>query len=472
MELKEQNVFNSYDDVEIKCPYCFNTFFHNEVGFRVEPISNEKVQEYKQKIISGDEKEAEKYKKKLENAKHYEKKRDSIWHEYWEKMGWVGNAALYENGDGYDEYNDHSRPSALSDLQDPIIGLDNDMLIGEKRVDADGFVVAAVDNRGEITERRICPHCHNKLPKDYGKNPVKFIAVVGISGSGKTVMLSQLIENIEDYATNGGGKVTFDSSDSASKFPLQYKVKANQELPSGTREHFAPPIYLQFTKTEKKSWKETTLVIYDIAGESCINAGGIEKYGPFVRNSDGIILLLDPRQISAFSCADENAEKPTAVLNAMGKAFLLDDNQVCKVPFAVAYSKSDKLQNAGIDINENSHIFRPIEYTAQRGFMLDSYKNVRFEVESLLKKYSPTFYHNVVDFFENYGFFAFSSLGHDAESTSSSDGKKANVLTMNLEPKRLEEPLLWLLYKWKLIDGVTQAKQEPKSKLLSWLGRK
>ena len=189
-------------------------------------------------------------------------------------------------------------------------------------------------------------------------------------------------------------------------------------------------------------------------------------------NSDGIILLLDPRQISAFSCADENAEKPTAVLNAMGKAFLLDDNQVCKVPFAVAYSKSDKLQNAGIDINENSHIFRPIEYTAQRGFMLDSYKNVRFEVESLLKKYSPTFYHNVVDFFENYGFFAFSSLGHDAESTSSSDGKKANVLTMNLEPKRLEEPLLWLLYKWKLIDGITQAKQEPKSKLLSWLGRK
>ncbi len=475
MEIRELGSNNRFDNVEIKCPYCFNTFHHHEVGFKAAPTSEEKKAELRNLVISGPQADADKFKRMLDNHNKYDRKRDSVWHEYWNNMGWADNAFLFENGDGYDEYNDHARTSALSDMQDVIIGLGGDSLIGEKRMDSDGFVDSVIDNRGIETDRRVCPHCHNKLPKDYGKNPVKFISLVGISGSGKTVMLSQLIENIEDYATLVGGRVTFDSSDSAKKFPLQYKVKANQELPSGTREHFAPPIFLQFSKTVNGRLIKSTLVVYDIAGESCITAAGMDKYGPFIRNSDGIILLLDPRQISAFSCADENAEKPQAVLNAMAKAFLLDDNQKCKVPLAVTYSKSDKLRNVGVDINENSHIFRPIEYKldgSPRGFMEDSYKNIRHEVEGLMKKYSLTFYDNVTGFFSNYGFFAVSALGHDTVSTKDESGADSSVLTMNIEPIRLEEPFMWLLYKWNLISGISNTKQEPKSGFFSFFRRK
>ena len=470
MEVREPNVHNGFDSTEIKCPYCFKTFKHYEVGFRAAPSSDEKKTEFRNLVAFADQSEAQKYQRMYDNLTKYDKVRDTVWHEYWSNMGWADNALLFENGDGYDEYNDHSRTSALSDTQDVVIGIGNDQFVISKHYDADGFVDSAIDNRGLETDRRVCPHCHNKLPKDYGKNPVKFISLVGISGSGKTVMLSQLIENIEDYATLVGGRVTFDSSDSAKKFPLQYKVRANIELPSGTREHFAPPIFLQFSKTVNKKLVKSTLVVYDIAGESCM-----DKYGPFIRNSDGIILLLDPRQISAFSCADENAEKPQAVLNAMAKAFLLDDNQVCDVPLAVAYSKSDKLRNVGVDINENSHIFRPIDYKldgARRGFMLDSYKNIRFEVESLMKKYSLTFYDTVTGFFDNYGFFAISALGHDTVNTNDVDGSNSSVVTMNLEPIRLEEPFLWLLYKWNLIDGISNQMSEPKKGIFSIFRRK
>ena len=463
MESKEKSNSVNYDEVEIKCPYCFHTFHHDEVGFRVESVSDEDTKLYKQKMLSGSDKEQKEYKLKLEKAKEFTKEKDEKWHEYWEKMGYVNNAPLYENGDGYDEYND-ARPSALTGQQDRVFfSYMNDVKKLQLGRDSDGFVSYAEDIRGKITYKRVCPNCHNKLPKDYGKNAVKFVAVVGISGSGKTVMLSQLIDNIEDYATNVGGKITFDESDSAKKFPLKYKVRTNEKLPSGTKEHFSPPIFFQFSKTKDGMFEKTTIVIYDIAGESCIKAGGLERYGPFVKNSDGIILLLDPRQISAFSCADESAEKPTAVLNAMGKAFLLDTSEKCKVPIAVAYSKSDKLRNAGVSINENSHIFKSIEYGARRGFMLDSYKNVRHEVETLLQKYSSTFYANIKDLFENYGFFAFSSLGHDTETKSTSNGNES-VLTMNLEPKRLEEPLLWLLYKWNLIDGISMRDNSKKKK--------
>lgn len=461
MEINTQNKTKNYDDVDIKCPYCFQTFHHNEVGFRVDSVTDEEERAFKQKIMSGSETQQAENKNKLEIAKKYKKKKDEVWHRYWGKMGWVDNGNLFENGDGYDEYYD-ARQSALSENQDPVFTESNSE-IERLYEDSDGFVYGALDERGKTTERRVCPYCHNKLPKDYGKNAVKFIAIVGISGAGKTVMISQLIDNIEDYATRVGGKITFDEGDSARKFTLQYKVRSNMQLPAGTREHFAPPIFLQFSRTQNSNFDKTTLVIYDIAGESCIKADGLAKFGPFVRNSDGIILLLDPRQISAFSCADENAEKPTAVLNAMGKAFLLDKNEKCKVPIAVAYSKSDKLQNAVAGINSNSHIFKSIEYDSRRGFMIDSYKNVRHEVETLLKKHSQTLYTNIKDIFENYGFFAFSSLGNDTETKSTSDGD-VSILTRNLEPKRLEEPLLWLLYKWDMIEGISMRDDSKKRK--------
>ncbi len=480
MEIRELKSRNSYDDVEIKCPYCFNTFYHNEVGFRVNPVSEEQVEEYRRlSLSSADEKEIDKYDNLYKNAQKYQKKQDKTWLDYWSAMGWdVQNGQLFENGDGYDEYDGDARPSELSRLQDPVIGLNNDMLIGEKHVDGDGFVESAVDSRGEVTTRRICPHCHNKLPKAYGKHPVKFVAVVGISGSGKTVMLSQLLENIETYVTNAGAKVTFDESDAARKFTQQYKINPNVVLPEGTKPHFVPPIFLQMSRKDGNKLNKWTVVIYDIAGESCVAADGLDKFGPFVRNSDGIILLLDPKQINEIDFNDEQLEdsndvkpKATSVLNTMAKAFVLDEEQVCDVPLAVTYSKSDMFQ--GVDgINENSHMFKTIDYRSGRGFRLDAYNNIRFEVESLLKRYNNVLHQNVLDLFSTYGFFAFTASGHKAENVGGVGSKKQRAFMMNLEPKRVEEPFLWLLYKWGMIEGVKQPGHEEEKGLFSLLRRR
>ncbi len=46
-----------------------------------------------------------------------------------------------------------------------------------------------------------CPKCEGKLPSAYGKYPVKFLSVIGASGSGKTVYLSNLLK-FSDKAEN------------------------------------------------------------------------------------------------------------------------------------------------------------------------------------------------------------------------------------------------------------------------------
>ncbi len=46
-----------------------------------------------------------------------------------------------------------------------------------------------------------CPKCDGKLPSNYGKYPVKFLSVIGASGSGKTVYLSNLLK-FSDKAEN------------------------------------------------------------------------------------------------------------------------------------------------------------------------------------------------------------------------------------------------------------------------------
>ena len=83
------------------------------------------------------------------------------------------------------------------------------MLGGSSRCDADGMVDSVVEFYGMETTERICPHCHNPLPPNYGKYKVHFIATVGITSSGKTVYLSQLLRRMDEYMSNVN-VVTFD----------------------------------------------------------------------------------------------------------------------------------------------------------------------------------------------------------------------------------------------------------------------
>ena len=65
-------------------------------------------------------------------------------------------------------------------------------------------MVAAMDDFGKPTYRRVCPYCHNPLPMGFGKHRVKNISIIGITGAGKTVYISQLLKGMTEYAAKSG----------------------------------------------------------------------------------------------------------------------------------------------------------------------------------------------------------------------------------------------------------------------------
>ena len=472
--------YNAYDNVDIQCPYCFEKFKHYEVGFRATPISPETKGRWealrKEKIQNDDIEGQNLYEEKLELAEKFGEKTDEVFLDYWRKMGWSSSLdQLYEVGDGYTENNHSGDARRISTIKDPIIGIYNDGLTISKKTDQFGFVTEAIDIRGSeegTSGKRVCPYCHNLLPKNYGRNPVKFIAVVGVSGAGKTVMLSRLLDRINKILPQVGYSAIKPDYYTADSYVKQYKIEQDKVMPMGTNKtQFKPPIFLDV----KKNNTVTTLVLYDIAGENCVNAEKINVIGPFVKNADGIIMLLDPEQIDTFDLSERtndsvtSALDPDSVLNAMASAFLLDADQKSKVPIAVTFSKSDLFRIAKVDgeaiVGENSNIFKTLSYK-NNSFMIDEYRNVDGEVRRIVRKYCNELLVSLQNLFEIYGFFAISTLGHDTEKKS--DDKY--YLRMNIEQTRIEEPLMWLMYNWNMIEQYTE--REKKSPLLRWFGGK
>ena len=471
MEINKNTGFNSFDEIDIQCPYCFKKFKHYNVGFRATPIAEETKRKwqnlYKEKISSDDAEGQKFYQKKLELAEKFGERKDEVFLDYWRNRGWEASLdQLYEVGDGYTEFGGSDSARKVSSIQDPVIGISGDDLIGDKIVDEFGFVTEAIDIRGEDegkTSKRVCPYCHNILPNNYGRNPIKFIAVVGVSGVGKTVMLSKLLELSEELLRNVEYSVTYVNNYTADSYVKKYKIEQDREMPMGTNKtQFKPPIFLDVEKNNKL----TTFVLYDIAGENCVDAEKIDIIGPFIRNADGIIMLLDPEQISSFDLSERTnngnitALKPNAVINAMKSAFLHNTNQKSQIPIAVTFSKSDLFRIAKVAgenvVRDNSNIFKTLSYK-NNAFMIDEFCNVDGEVRQIVHKYCKELIISMQNTFETYGFFAISTLGHDTEK----EGDNKYYLRMNIEQMRLEEPLMWLMYRWNMINSYTEREKKP-----------
>ncbi len=117
----------------------------------------------------------------------------------------------------------------------------------------------------------------------------------------------------------------FGTCDEIDKFLAGHKISKDKPLPRGTvPEALTPPMAANVK--DNNTQKMYTLVFYDIAGENCVKPRRMKKFGPFIENSDGIILIIDPGQfMGEIQGADEEEQelyKPDKVIGAMCDAFL------------------------------------------------------------------------------------------------------------------------------------------------------
>lgn len=155
-----------------------------------------------------------------------------------------------------------------------------------------------------------------------------------------------------------------------------------------------------------------------MAGENCVIADEMSKYGAFIKNADGIIMILDPDQFSIVNTSRDKVVSPKAVVEAMFNSFLGSRGSgPSGIPLALALSKSDKLEGHEL-ISPSSNIFKNIQYDERRpGFDVQQYNNLMGEVRMFLKGTSEGKSTMIAmnHCFSNTGLFAFSALNCDVK---------------------------------------------------------
>lgn len=427
-----------------KCPYCFQKIMVNGVAFRSKTVYT------KQDM------------KELPESKHiYLEATDELYEGFW-KM-YPGSKP--ENTKENPTYEKHPVLSPFDERYITNSNLKDGLRITFNK-DASGFVNEAIDTEGVSTKIRICPHCHNKLPFEFGKYPIKYISVVGITSSGKTVFLSQLLDKMDIFLDNVN-MTTAGLTPEVDEFIRKYKIKRGENLPGGNATNVLTKP-LPINVKNNITGEQTTIVFYDIAGENCVNPEQMEKYGQFIRNADGIIMVTDPRQFPDLLFLNdeeeeemEEAYQPNRVAKAMYESFgssAFEGGQ-CPVPLAATISKSDLLRNCQhIAAGENSNIFQTIpyeKYDGRNGLPYEDWRNITSEVEVLLRRSQRgrLLATSLEQFFPNSSYFAVSALNSKPKVVSEGNTKRYQ---MDVLPKtvRIEEPLYWILYKLGMIEAM------------------
>jgi len=324
----------------------------------------------------------------------------------------------------------------------------------------DNVIIEIRDKYDIPTDKRLCPYCHNELPITSGRGPTKIISVVGASQVGKSVYMTSLLYVLEHYTMD-----RFNAALIAGNSEYNEEIKQNQEiifeynkmLEPTPKEHIDPLIVNLRFKEESKP--PITFVFYDVAGEGMTDRGYIEKHGNHIKNSDGIIFLVDPLQMKTLrkkinlvnrgESGDftDKYQEPKDILVYFYENFIAKQaGAATDIPTAVVVTKTDMLQNLDDSeyLSPNSNLFKDFKHKGY--FNLNEFDNVNGEMKRFLTKADIPFKGAMEAYFRNVGYFGVSALGCNPQNLEIDS-------SMIITPRRVEEPFLWLLYKMNYISG-------------------
>ena len=460
---------------EITCPYCFRKMLDTEVMFRSEKVSREEPD-----IIPDDYDDIEDF-----QARYRGPDKDSILNQYndWAFFAETEDPtyeSFWEKFNGTTEFNPADNKLKVKAYRRRIINPQNPSHQKYLRQQDDGgyFIydqgMAAKIQllTGDECDRRVCCHCHNPLPINYGKHTVKFATIVGITGAGKTVYLSQLLYRMRTYAVKAGLTAVVKNT-GVLNFVENNAVVANEALPGSTpAQRLQQPLVFDMVRDAKEHGKVTeTFVLYDVAGEVFKDPSLVTQFAPFVEHADGVIVLIDPMQFEAVSGVQNNGNQlhePATVLDAIHDVVSHGQvNEKCNIPFAVCISKadsqavqsvlSDELKRMLLDdvrgVKDNNGFNIPI-------FNAEDYNPILNELFNFIQDKDLVLAQQMQTNYSSYAYFAFTALGCDVREGTRPNGDKYQYPVGPVLPKRVEEPLLWLFHKLGYI-GVNTPIDDP-----------
>jgi hypothetical protein len=323
-----------------------------------------------------------------------------------------------------------------------------------------GILSALTDDHNHTTTIRLCPHCHNDLPQSAGFAPSTIISFVGASQAGKSVYLTSLVHTLKTITPrNFQIFCTPINNEMGRRFKTIYEdplIENGCLLDPTQKEKQQEPFIFTFSFADG-TLPEISIAFFDAAGEGMVDNGYMDIYASHIRNSSGILFLVDPlqfrgigRKVQLMNNLDfdpGSADEPVEVLTGLVENYIYKQaNGVSQIPTAVVLTKTDllrPLQNEGECIGKDSRFFA--NYTHKGYLDLEAFENINGEVDDFLTAVDPNFRNALVRRFAHLGFFAVSALGTHPDTI--------RQRVASFAPVRVDEPFLWLLYKLGYIEG-------------------
>ncbi|MBS2970688.1 zinc ribbon domain-containing protein [Metabacillus sp. KIGAM252] len=325
------------------------------------------------------------------------------------------------------------------------------------------------DKCGSQADVRICPSCHSNLPSTIADYEDYIIAVIGAKQTGKSHYISVLIDSIQNSI--GSAYNCFlkpENDDTIRRYntnfrdPL-FKHKTTLEVTSsatGTDADVKKPLLytLSFSGEGIFGTKVITLALFDTAGEDLKDEKIMAQHVRYISHSAGVICLLDPLQLE--SVRDQIHEKGLPVnlprldnensvndllnrtTNMIRNLLKMKVSKKIEIPMALSFSKMDAIKPL---LDPGSKLHQPSRHTDQRGFDTVDFEGVSNEMKALVQGWTQGNLTNLLEHnYKHYAFFGLSALGMDPGTDSRVE---------KIEPFRVEDPFLWLLWKNQIIKS-------------------
>lgn len=320
-----------------------------------------------------------------------------------------------------------------------------------------GSASAACPDCGGDTGTRVCPECHSVLPANFThKSPL--FGIVGVRGSGKTVMLTVLNHELTtSVARRFSANIdAVGSSNLLTRLDTGWRTlqepggglpgqtdtyNATDTVPAVFEWQLELPAVGGFTRMVS-----TTFSFYDTSGEDLSTAERTREQH-YLAAANGLILLLDPfgfpenreqalrKGIDPESLRDSPRQVLHNLTDLLRETERLRANKKIKRPLAVVLAKIDAFFP---EVDEQDPIRRPS--SREPHFDDAESLSLHHHVESLVAQWGGSDVLTMLRLnYTTYRFFVASALGAEP------DYRAGRVNSRGVLPHRVAEPLLWLM---------------------------